>query len=80
MSKYTSWDESFKISKNKSFEIQIAYFDWRNIFSVELCVACSGYDHVGPSFTMTVLGLFLNIALYDHRHWDHETNDWEIYE
>ena len=36
-------------------------------------------DHAGIRFTFSIYKLFfIEIAIYDHRHWDYMTNDWEV--
>lgn len=69
-----------KLSKNKNLEIQLLYTKWTRIFSMELALDFTGRDHAGPSFTIELFGLMFIINVYDSRHWDYETNDWEKYD
>ncbi len=70
------WHKSWKISKNKIFEVQCLH-DSFNLFELSIVTDIKGYDHAGPSFTINVFGYVLMLSLYDNRHWDLETNNWE---
>lgn len=66
-------------AKNKAWEIQISndfeggpYFN----FSLEWTRKC---DHAGPKFTLEILSFYFCIQAYDTRHWNYETDDWEVY-
>jgi len=74
--KYTwYWDK--KLTTNKWFEVQ-TFVDSDHLFGLELDLRLTGRDHAGPSFEFVVLCLGLNLKVYDQRHWDYETNDWEV--
>ena len=74
-----SKDRTITLSDNKSFECQIAQWEMYNLFDFELALIWWGQDHAGPSLTVEILGLMFNVKIYDHRHWDHENNKWEVY-
>lgn len=68
-----------KLSKNKSLDTQLTYFGLDTIFEIDVDISASGEDHAGTRLSLTVLGLFFNIQIYDHRHWDYDNNTWETY-
>lgn len=68
-----------KISKNKAISFQLSKFDPDNLFSIGLRFSWKGSDHAGPYFHIDVLGYFAIFNLYDIRHWNYDTNKWEIY-
>jgi hypothetical protein len=74
------WSKEIKLSKNKNLEVQLLYTKWTRIFSTELALDFVGRDHAGPSFTLELFGLMFIINIYDGRHWNDETNDWEKYD
>lgn len=65
------------LSKNKSFEIQIFRSSPYDLVSFGLDLFWRGEDHAGPSLDLCVYKYCLNIKIYDHRHWDYETGNWE---
>lgn len=79
-----SFDKAWQISKNKSFEIQFEFNRRWNDFNVDLFnfkfkVNRKG-DHAGLDVTFELFEkLFLNIHLYDIRHWDYDNNKWCTY-
>jgi hypothetical protein len=74
---------SCRLTKNKSFEIQIDLFDGNladSWFEFNLKWT-SKRDHAGPSFTLILLKLiYFDVRIYDNRHWNYETDDWEVYD
>jgi hypothetical protein len=36
-------------------------------------------DHAGIEITLGLLGYGIHFRIYDTRHWNYETNKWEIY-
>ena len=78
--KFTSYfGKHGKLSKNKFWEFECYYIGWFWIeFELELLLR--GRDHAGPKFTIGLFGYTIQFQIYDNRHWDAETNDWEVYE
>ena len=37
-------------------------------------------DHAGPWITVNVFGWTVDLRIVDSRHWNDETNTWEVYE
>lgn len=70
--------KNLKLTKNKSFEFQITRYTL-DLFLFELSLAWYGHDHAGPFFILSLFGYSLNIKIYDNRHWDYDTNTWELY-
>jgi len=68
------------LSKNKSFEVQIFKSSSYDLFSVNLNLDWRGEDHAGPEFYISFWKYNAIIKIYDHRHWDYETGNWEKYE
>lgn len=72
--------KTIQLTKNKSFEIQIANFTSYKFFDLTIDARWVGSDHAGLKFELDVVGFFFAVQIYDHRHWDYETNTWEVYE
>ena len=69
-----------RISKNKTFEIQIAKIEKYYLFKLDIDLELSGHDHAGPKFELELFGFMIDICLFDIRHWDYENNTWEQYQ
>lgn len=68
-----------KISEHKTFEWQTEYWGWTRLFRFELDLSLKGECHAGPKLELTLFGFMVAVNVYDHRHWDHDTNDWEVH-
>lgn len=69
----------FNKAQNKAWEIQISNeFDGGPYFSflLEWTRKC---DHAGPTFRFEILSFYFCIQVYDTRHWNYKTDDWEVY-
>lgn len=67
-----------KISRNKDLEIQWQAWSWRDAgryFDFHTHWTTQG-DHAGFVMHFEIMGWFLNIEIYDWRHWDYENNGW----
>jgi hypothetical protein len=69
-----------RITKNKSFEAQIYRSGSYNFFKLSLDTAWRGDDHAGPSLEIELGKYYINLKIYDHRHWDYEKGTWEVYD
>jgi hypothetical protein len=69
------WDK--KLTTYKWFEVQ-TFVDSDHLFGFELDLRLKGRDHAGPSFELVLFCIGLAARIYDNRHWDYETNDWEV--
>ena len=66
--------------KNKRFEYEVTRCPPEVLFSCVIDIEWSGHDHAGPSFEIEIFGWMLRVGIYDIRHWDDDTNTWEVYE
>lgn len=62
--------------KNKYLDFQLSVMEGKtNIFNIHsrwnrMC------DHAGIKLTLEIFKLFLNVEIYDNRHWDDDKNSW----
>lgn len=78
----TKWWGVITLSKFKSFEYQFEgpSFMKDDLFEFKLAWD-RNKDHAGPEFVFGIHRLFwINLRIYDHRHWNYETNSWQVYE
>jgi len=71
-----NWHKSGKLTKHKSWEMQIWKGSIYELFSFELDFGWRGSDHSGVTFSVSVLGFESTIKLYDNRHWDYKQGTW----
>lgn len=65
-----------RLSKNKSFEFQLGGpSKYGSLFGFKLNFATK-IDHAGFEFQLELFRFFLDINIYDHRHWNEEENRW----
>jgi len=69
---------SFKVTQNKYIDIQTGRFKPGSIlnFTIQLNTK---QDHAGLHLYYEIFGYHFIFSLYDRRHWNELTNDWEIY-
>ena len=72
---YIEFDRS--LTKNKAFELQFTKWPAHRLFSIGLCTRWYGTDHGGIRFDIELFGYFLNVNLYDKRHWNWTEHCWE---
>jgi hypothetical protein len=70
------WSKTWKISKNKNFEIDINFY-FRDFFTIEIDFSPIGKDHGGINIEVSLLGFTVNFNFYDSRHWDYDNICWE---
>jgi len=70
---------TWKISKNKSLEVQFSR-GGNSLLGADIHFAPFGRDHAGLMLEIELFRHFFIINLYDNRHWDYENNCWEKYE
>ena len=73
------WFNTWHVGKHKALELQFVV-DAANIFELDIDVNFRGQDHAGPRFELNLFGWIMILHLYDTRHWNYETNNWEIYD
>ena len=71
------YDRSWAVSKNRTLEIQFDRYNYE-LLGLSFDLRWSGQSHAGPDFEINILGWCVRISLPDNRHWDSETNDWEL--
>jgi len=75
------WDISTakhgKLSENKSWEFNT--YKTSTIISLEVSISFR-CDHAGVHLMGGLFGRLVEFHMYDTRHWDYETNSWEVYE
>ena len=77
--KQASWFKVGKLTKNKSWELQVWKGSVYELLKLELDLAWRGHDHAGPNLSVGVLGIEITIKIYDNRHWDYEKGTWQTY-
>lgn len=73
------WCKHWALSKNKTAEAQFSRYAY-NLAEITVELNWRGSDHAGPAFEINLFGYTLNVAVNDNRHWDHDTNTWEVYD
>lgn len=68
---------SFFDVPNKFWELQITSFSWTTLFDIEIN-GRPRQDHAGIAFSVTILGVYLSIQVYDNRHWNREAGRWYL--
>lgn len=70
-----------QLSKNKSIEAQVSLFDpdmYSDILEFHIGWTTK-QDHAGGRFIFSIYKfIFIQVMIYDHRHWDFDNNKWEI--
>ena len=72
------YNRSWAVNQNRTLEIQFDCYDYE-LLGLSFDLRWTGQSHAGPDFELNILGYNLRISLPDNRHWNRETNDWEIY-
>jgi hypothetical protein len=63
---------------HKYWEFELWSVD--ELVDIELRLEWSGSDHAGPHIQICLFGIGIAAKIYDNRHWNYDTNAWEIYE
>jgi hypothetical protein len=69
---------SWAVSKNRTLEIQFDRYDYE-LLGLSFDLRWRGRSHAGPDIDFNILGWCFRIGLVDNRHWDYETDNWEIH-
>jgi hypothetical protein len=64
-------------TKNKHWELEHNYYSG-SLVDCEFQINRQS-DHAGLTVTIGLLGYGISFRIYDHRHWDYETNNWKDY-
>ena len=70
------WNKSNLISKNKAWEFN--GYRTNHIINVDFQFNPVG-DHGGVRVMLGLVGFDIELHVYDTRHWDYETKDWQVY-
>ena len=68
---------SGNITVNKSWEFEIIRYS-RDFVRLLIDLSWKGRDHAGPEILIGLFGYSMSAKIYDNRHWNWETKDWEI--
>lgn len=72
------FNKAWIVGKYKVLEFEILYADYDILeFSFEWA---RRLDHAGIELSFGLFGLSFSIRLYDTRHWNEQTQDWENYD
>lgn len=72
------WNKSGSFTKHKHWELQLTKYTPEYI-GLKLDTCWRGRDHAGISVELMLIGYCFHVNIYDSRHWNYETNSWEIY-
>lgn len=67
------------ISKHKAWEFEVCHYP-RNVVEFIFSFSFRGTDHAGLRLELGILGYSATLTIYDTRHWDDETDNWETYD
>jgi hypothetical protein len=71
------WNKSKFIGKNKAVEFN--GYRTNHIVNVDFNFRPAG-DHAGARIMLGLFGFDAELHFYDTRHWNYETNTWEVYD
>ncbi len=66
-----------RLTKNKSWELQHTIYDG-TLFDFTFEWTRRG-DHAGLEVVLGIFTYGVHFRIYDHRHWDYDTNTWKDY-
>lgn len=72
------WCGAWNLTKNKTLEAEV--FHHNTLIGFHLDIRFWGQDHAGPSISLALFNYEFSIGIHDNRHWDHDKNDWEVYD
>ena len=72
------YNRAWAVSQNRTLEIQFDRYDY-DLLGISFDLRWRGQSHAGPDFELNILGWNFRISLPDNRHWDRETDDWELH-
>ena len=71
------WNRSGMITKHKAWEAEL--IQTREFFGFQFSYTAR-QSHAGLDLQLVLFGYSISFQIYDTRHWDHNTNTWEIYD
>lgn len=69
---------SGRLSKHTAWELEHTYYSG-SLLDIDTSLGIRE-DHAGFDFTLGLFGYGVNFRIYDTRHWNYETNKWEVYD
>lgn len=72
------WSKTKKLWGHRVFEMQLYKFS-TDLLGFAVNTGWRGRDHAGPEFELMLFTYTLVIKFYDSRHWDYDTNKWQVY-
>jgi len=69
---------SGQLSKHTAWELEHTYYSG-SLLDIDTSLS-TREDHAGFDFTLGLFGYGVNFRIYDTRHWNYETNKWEVYD
>jgi hypothetical protein len=70
------WNRSGRLTENTSWELEL--LNTRQLVGFELSYT-RRQDHAGLRVELALFGYSMSFMIYDNRHWNGNTNDWEQY-
>lgn len=67
-----------KLFKHRAWELEHTYYS-PMLLDVDV-LWNTATDHAGLAITFGLLGYGISFRIYDTRHWNYETNKWEVYD
>jgi hypothetical protein len=71
------WNRSGLITRHTAWEVEI--LQTNQLFGFEFWYT-QRQSHAGLTVELALLGYSLSFMIYDTRHWNYETNTWEVYD
>jgi len=65
------------ITKHKHWELEHTFYG-NSLLDIDFAISTKE-DHAGLDIVLGLLGYGIHFTVYDHRHWNNETNNWETY-
>ena len=70
--------KSFRLSRFKAAELEHTYYS-HMLLDAEVRWSIRR-DHAGFEVVLGILGYGVHFHIYDTRHWNYDTNSWEVYD
>ena len=71
------WNRSGLITNHKAWEAEL--LQTRTLIGFEISYTrCQ--SHAGLTLELALLGYSISFQIYDTRHWNHDTNSWEVHQ
>ena len=69
---------SGRLSKHTAWELEHTYYSG-SLLDIDTSLGIRE-DHAGFEITLGLFGYGVHFHIYDTRHWNNETNKWEVYD